>query len=100
MPYKWLATFGLGSEFFRRAFARLTKFLGCLEVPCGFVVELAPEFTYCTTELMGSESPWLVVAYTEMAAKTAAYILFNLYDSCRIWALSHDMSEGISRFNL
>lgn len=50
-------------------------------------------FTYPLRELMNSESPWWVVAYTEMDAKTAVYILFEVYDSCRLRALSRDMIE-------
>lgn len=30
-----------------------------------------------------------------MAAKTTAYILLEVYDSCRLWALSWDMIEVI-----
>lgn len=35
-----------------------------------------------------------------MAVKTAAYILFEMYDSCRLWKLSHNTIEGVRLLNL
>lgn len=66
-----------------------------LEIPCGCCVELPPVFTYLMHELCDPESPWWVVAYTELSAKKAAYILFEVYESCRLWKLSHEIIHGI-----
>lgn len=43
---------------------------------------------------MDRESPCWVVAYNEMAAKTAAYILFDVYDSYCLWTLNRYMIAG------
>lgn len=34
---------------------------------------------------MRRESGWWVVAYTEMVCRTAALLLFDVYDSLRLW---------------
>lgn len=50
---------------------------------------------------MDTESPWCVVAYTEMmVVKAVAFILFEAYYSGRLWALSRYMIEGIRRLKL
>lgn len=99
IPYKCLATFSLVLEFFRRKFVRLTPYWSPLEVPRGFISELQPVFSYRMMELICPTSPWWVCGYTELAAKTAAFILFVVYDSCLLGALSREMIEGIRRLN-
>lgn len=47
-----------------------------LEVPPRYPVELPMVYSYSMRELLDPESPWSVVAYTELAGKTAAFILF------------------------
>lgn len=32
-------------------------------------------------------------------AKTAAFILFEVYDSCKLWALSKELTRGIRRLD-
>lgn len=44
-------------------------------------------FTYKVHEFCDLESGWWVVAYTELVRKTAAFVLFEGYDSYRLWAL-------------
>lgn len=99
ISYQLLGTFGLGKEFFCRAFARLTPYWGHLDVPCGCYVERPPVFSYRMRELCDRESPWWVATYTELAVKTAEFILFDVYDWCRLWSLSREMIEGIQRLN-
>lgn len=48
---------------------------------------------------MDPGSPGCVLVYTELVLKTAAYILYKLYDTCRIWLLSRKMIQGIRRFD-
>lgn len=72
------------SECFRRRFARLTAFCYRLEVPCGCFTELPPLFTYRMRELCDQESLLWVVVHSEFAAKLAAYILFEVYNSFRL----------------
>lgn len=98
--YHCLAKFGLGSECFRRGFAQFTSSLYGLQVPHGFFAELPPVFTYRILEFCDPDLPWWVTTYTEFAAKVVAYIIFEFYDSCRLWALIRDMLEGIRRLNL
>lgn len=40
------------------------------------------------------------MAYSELVAKTAAFILFEVYDSCTLWALRKGMVRGITRLDL
>ena len=47
-------------------------------------------FSYKMQELMEPQPGWWVVAYTEFAAKVAAFVLFEVYDHFRLWALSRD----------
>lgn len=100
IPYQLLATFGPGSELFRRVFPSFTAFWNSLEMPRSWTAELPPVFSYGIRKLMDPKSPWLVWAYTELAAKTAAFILFEVYESCRVWALSRNMIQGIRRLDL
>lgn len=100
VPYQCLNTFSLRGEYFQRAFPRLNQAWQHIEVPRGCNVELPPVFTYKSCELKHCDSGWWVVAYTEMAAKTAAFVLFDAYDQFRLWALSSLMIEHIRALNL
>lgn len=100
VPYQCLNTFGLKGEYFQRAFPRLNQAWQRIEVPRGCNVELPPVFSYKSCELKHRDSGWWVVAYTEMAAKTAAFVLFDAYDQFRLWALSSLMIEHIRALDL
>lgn len=100
IPYQCLAKFGTVSEFFRRAFARPTPFWQSLEVSCACAVQLPPVLIYRVLQLMDTESPWWVVACTELSAKMAASIFFEVYDTCRLLALSREMMQGIRHLSL
>lgn len=63
-------------------------------------MELPPIFSYKSCELKHQDSGWWVVAYTQMAAKSAAFILFDVYDQFSLWALSPHMIEHIRAFDL
>lgn len=52
-------------------------------------------FTYKVRELRDPKSGWWVVAYTAFAAKTAAFLLCEVYDSFHLWALSAEMIANI-----
>ena len=68
---------------------KLHRLWGRIEVPRGCYAELPPCFTYIWREMKEDDnSGWWVVAFTEMICKTAAYILQDVYDSYRLWALS------------
>lgn len=57
-------------------------------------------FTYKVEELHGPMIGWLVVAYTEFAAKVASLVSFKFYDNYRLWALSPDMIRCIRELDL
>ena len=52
-------------------------------------------FTCEMRELQDTDSGWWVVAYTELAIKTAAYVFMNLYDTFRLWAHSRHMMNAV-----
>lgn len=91
--------FELGTEFFCEAFVRLTPYWDRLEVPSGCCVKLPPVFSYVMRKLCDPESPWRFGSYTELAANTVVFILFDVFDSFRLWELSRDMIQGIRRLN-
>lgn len=100
ITYQCMVKFVLDTEWFKRAFARLEDFCQQLKVPQGCIVELPPLFSYCIEELYDPDSPWWVVAYTEVDSKTGAFLLFEFHLSCRLCALSKPILEGIRRLNL
>lgn len=100
VSYRFSATFGLGNNFFRRGFAHLTAYWQRLEVPRGCPVELLILFSYRIMELLDRWSPCWVVAYTELSTKTAAFILFEFFDSCNLWALGKEIVPSIRRLDL
>lgn len=100
ITYQCFGTFGLGTNFFRRGFARVTAYWQRLEVPGGCAVDLPMVFSYRMRKLLDPESPWWVVVYTDRAGKVAALILFDVYDSCRFWALRKEIVRGIRRPHL
>lgn len=60
-----------------------------LEVPRGFHSELPSVLTLCQNQLYHSgNSGWWTVFYTEHVARVAAFLLWDLYDNYRVWALS------------
>ena len=63
-----------------RVFVPVTDHWKRFEVPRNCYVELPPIFTYKPQALRDEDSGWWVVAYTEHAAKVAAFTLFEAYD--------------------
>ena len=100
VPYQCLVLFGVRNTFTQRAYAGLTRFWSRIEVPRGSSAELPSVFTHRMRELMDPNSGWSVVAYTEMVAKTAAFVLMDAYHNYRLWALSPDSIEGIRALDL
>ena len=45
-------------------------------------------FSHKMRDLIDPESKWTVVAYTEMAPMTTAFILTDAYHNCSLWAFS------------
>ena len=100
VPYECLNMFGLHDGYFLNGFAELTPQWRKLEVPRGCNAELPMIFSYKMDELHDPQSGYWVVAYTEWVVKVAAFILFDVYDSYRLWALSPAMIEAIGQLNL
>ncbi|MEM9094860.1 MAG: hypothetical protein AAGC62_07800, partial [Pseudomonadota bacterium] len=84
----------------KRVFPSVTEAWSDFEVPRNCPVEMPPVFTYKPSHLVDPSSGWWVVAFTEHAAKTAAFILFEAYDNFKLWWLSSRLIEGIRRLPL
>lgn len=60
-----------------------------IESPRGCAVELPPALTYVGSLLTNDPfSGYWVVVYTEFIAKMAAYVLWDVYDTYRLWYMS------------
>ena len=88
IPYQCTTHHLMTDEGRRAAFPRVTSGWDLIEVPRGCHAELPPVFSYKGSVLRDRYSGWWVVAYTELIAKTAAFVLFDTYDSLRLWSLS------------
>lgn len=86
--YQCLETFCLVPAWIERAFCRLTAVWSKLKVPHGGIAELLMIFSYNMLELMDPESRWWVFACVELDLKTDAFVLMDVYDNYRLWALS------------
>ena len=100
IPSHALNLFAVRNRFAANAYLKVTPYWQSMEVPRGCHVKLPMVFTYKARELRDPQSGWWVVAYTEFAAKTAAFILFEVYDSYRLWALSGVMIANIRALDL
>ena len=45
-------------------------------------------------------SGWWTVVYTEFVARQAVFVLWDVYDSCRLWRLSPKVLEFVFDLNL
>lgn len=100
IQYQILAQFNLRSEYFQQLFPPSTRGWSRIEVPRGCFAEFPHVFTYKSVELLDADTGWWVVAYTDFAANVAAFILYELYDQIRIWALSTTMVRYIRALDL
>lgn len=58
------------------------------------MVELPPEFSYVGSAMVTyTKCGWWVVSLTDMIEKTASFILQEMYEYFRIWALSPDTTR-------
>ncbi len=69
----------------RKAFAQPTNFWKSIQLPEGALIELPTVVAHCMSRLRNQHSGWWVVAYTEYAARAAAFILSEVYDSLMLW---------------
>ena len=58
-------------------------------------VELPAIFSYRMLDLKDPESPYWDVAYTELCVYTASFIMRDVYDRFRLWALSPTILEHL-----
>lgn len=100
VPHQCLTTFYTLAGFRKKAFPELTRFWRSIEVPRGCYAELPPVFTYKATELRDPSSGLWVVAYTEYMFRVVAFLLFEAYDNCRIWAVSRDFCHLAGELDL
>ena len=72
-----------------------------IEVPRGCLVELPPVLTYFGSKLLRDpHSGFWTVFYTEWAVKTAVFILWDVYDNCRLWYLQPTTIDHLKRLDL
>ncbi len=85
----------------RRAFPRLTEsWHSDFEVAEGCAVGLPSVFSYKPSALMSRSSGYWVVAYTEQACKAAAFVLWETYDSLRLWWLPSGLIRAMRALDL
>lgn len=100
IPRQFLATFGLRDTFFGRAFSAVTPYWLRVEVQRGCGADTPWVFSYYARDLLNLNSGYWRIAYTTFAACVAAYILFEVYDNYRLWALSRDLLRDIRKLDL
>ena len=54
-------------------------------LPAHCYVDSPPSLAYVGSKLMAPQSGWWVVYYTERTAKVACFILWDVYDSFKLW---------------
>ncbi len=84
----------------RWSFVRLPAGCDRYEVPQGVNVRTPRVFTSKPSQMSARDSPWFVVAYTEQVAETAVWLLFEVYDSLRLWWVSPDTISRIRALDL
>jgi len=71
----------------RAAFPCPTAFWKTIQLPGGALVELPTVVSHTLSRLRNRNSGWWVAAYTEYAARAAAFVLSEVYDSLMLWRL-------------
>lgn len=100
IPYHILTQFNMTNDAKGGGFPLLTLGWGKVEVPRGCYAELPPVFSYKIQALMDRRHGLWVVAYTGFAAKVACFLIQEVYDHYRLWALSAKMIENIRALDL
>lgn len=89
VPYQDLQAFSFRAAARADRWPQVSSMWSRVEVPQGCLVELPPVITYLGSELIADPNSGIwVVAFTEMVAKTASFIIQEVYDNYRLWALS------------
>lgn len=88
--HQCMMVFDVCNSFRPACFVLLTSVWSRVKVPAGCYAEFPPVFTYKAEELRDSTSGEWVVAYTEFAVRTLAFLLFEARNNLRLWAVSHD----------
>lgn len=91
IPRKRLATFGLRETFFDRGFPIVTPYWLRIDVPRGCISETPWLSSNFAREFLDQRWEYWHVANTECAAYVASFILSQVYDLYRIWALNIDI---------
>ena len=84
----------------RRGFSKLIEAWERFEVAQGCHSELPTVFSYKTSALMRRDYGYWVVDFTEQACKVAAFILFDVYESLRLWWLSPTLIAAMRALDL
>ncbi len=84
----------------RHAFPTPTAFWNSIQLPEGALVEMPGVMAHLPSKLRRRESGWWVVAYTEYAARAAAWLLSEVYDSLLLWYVPPALIELMTSLDL
>lgn len=84
----------------RHAFVTPTSFWHSIQLPEGALIELPGVVAHVPSQLRRRESGWWVVAYSEYAARVAAFILGEVYDSLLLWRAPPELITLIRSLDL
>lgn len=101
IPYQCLTHLEMRQNTRLNGWIKLHRSFGRIEVPRGCYVETPPCVSYVWKELKQDEnSGWWVPVFTEFICKTATFILQEVYDNYRLWALSADSIRCLRELDL
>lgn len=84
----------------RAAFPLPPDFWWEIQLPEGALVELPIVVSHLLSRLKNKNSGWWVVAYTEYAARAAAFLLSEFYDSLMLWYVPPALATVIRSLDL
>ena len=92
VPYHLRCAFTLREHARDRLFVRLPQTYANLAMPHGFKIELEPIFSYKSGALIDDPTSGLwTVAYTERVVRICSGLLFDVYDTFRLWWVPPDV---------
>ena len=101
IPYHCIESEGMTSFARENRYVRATPFWERLETSQYCTAELPPIVTYMSSYLIDDpNSGWWTVVYTEFVARQAVFVLWDVYDSCRLWRLLPKVREFVFELNL
>lgn len=89
VPYQCLTLYSMKRSECSSRWPEVTANWRDVEVPQGCFANLPAMFSYLGSEMIDDpESGWWVFAFTEWAVRVAVFLLQEVYDTYRVWAIS------------